>query len=121
MEQNYVSPQELPPVVCLILKDLHGHYFRLVNAQDASLPMKHTSDKRQKINRRVFDVGLYYLLPLLVRSELRLDSNGKARLQLERTDREYNVAFPYMVSKYMSLSTNYDSDYQWDAGLTLHY
>ncbi|MCB2380316.1 multicopper oxidase domain-containing protein [Hymenobacter sp. BT635] len=94
-------------------------------------------ERNTKNNRRVFDVGVYYLLPLLVRSELRLDSNGKVRLQLERTDlplsnnffadllvntdREYNVAFRYMVSKYVSLSTNYDSDYQWGAGLTLHY
>ncbi|MCR5890538.1 multicopper oxidase domain-containing protein [Hymenobacter sp. J193] len=94
-------------------------------------------ERNTKNNRRVFDVGLYYLLPLLVRSELRLDSNGKVRLQLERTDlplsnnffadllvntdREYNVAFRYMVSKYVSLSTNYDSDYKWGAGLTLHY
>ncbi|TGE22670.1 multicopper oxidase domain-containing protein [Hymenobacter metallicola] len=94
-------------------------------------------ERNTKNNRRVFDVGAYYLLPLLVRSELRLDSNGKVRLQLERTDlplsnnffadllvntdREYNVAFRYMVSKYVSLSTNYDSDYKWGAGLTLHY
>ncbi|UPL51263.1 multicopper oxidase domain-containing protein [Hymenobacter sublimis] len=94
-------------------------------------------ERNTKNNRRVFDVGVYYLLPLLVRSELRLDSNGKVRLQLERTDlplsnnffadllvntdREYNVAFRYMVSKYVSLSTNYDSDYKWGAGLTLHY
>ncbi|SHL97002.1 hypothetical protein SAMN02746009_03727, partial [Hymenobacter psychrotolerans DSM 18569] len=94
-------------------------------------------ERNTKNNRRVFDVGLYYLLPLLVRSELRLDSNGKVRLQLKRTDlplsnnffadllvntdREYNVAFRYMVSKYVSLSTNYDSDYKWGAGLTLHY
>ncbi|SHM21534.1 hypothetical protein SAMN02746009_04128, partial [Hymenobacter psychrotolerans DSM 18569] len=99
--------------------------------------LRDEGEKNTKNNRRVFDVGLYYLLPLLVRSELRLDSNGKVRLQLERTDlplsnnffadllvntdREYNVAFRYMVSKYVSLSTNYDSDYKWGAGLTLHY
>ncbi|QIL78178.1 multicopper oxidase domain-containing protein [Hymenobacter sp. HDW8] len=86
-------------------------------------------ERNTKNNRRVFDVGAYYLLPLLVRSELRLDSNGQVRLQLERTDlplsnnlfadllvntdREYNLTFRYMVSKYVSLSTNYDSDYKW--------
>ncbi|WP_133271122.1 multicopper oxidase domain-containing protein [Hymenobacter radiodurans] len=94
-------------------------------------------ERNTKNNRRVFDVGAYYLLPLLVRSELRLDSNGQVRLQLERTDlplsnnlfadllvntdREYNLTFRYMVSKYVSLSTNYDSDYKWGAGLTIHY
>ncbi|MGV3639614.1 MAG: multicopper oxidase domain-containing protein [Adhaeribacter sp.] len=90
-----------------------------------------------KDNRRVFDAGFYYLLPMLVRSEWRIDHTGKLRLQLERTDlaisnnifadlrvntdKEYEVGFRYMFSRYLSLSTNYDSDYKWGAGLTLHY
>ena len=87
--------------------------------------------------RSVFDVGIYYLLPMFISSEWRIDHTGKLRLQLERrdmalsnnfffdwlvnTDKEYSVNFRYMVSKYFSLSTNYDSDYGWGAGLTLHY
>lgn len=90
-----------------------------------------------KDRRNVFDVGFYYLLPMLVRSEWRLDNTGKLRLQLERrdlalsnnfftdlrvnSDKEYNVGFRYMFSRYFSLSTNYDSDYGWGAGLTWHY
>jgi hypothetical protein len=90
-----------------------------------------------KDKRRVIDAGFYYLLPMLVRSEWRVDHTGKFRLQLERTDlalsnnifadlrvntdKEYEVAFRYMFSRYFSLSTNYDSDYKWGAGLTLHY
>ncbi len=90
-----------------------------------------------KDNRHAFDAGFYYLLPMLVRSELRIDNNGNLRFQLERrdlalsnnfftdlrvnTDKEYNVAFRYMVSRYISISTNYDSDYKWGAGLTFHY
>ncbi len=85
----------------------------------------------------MFDVGFYYLLPMLVRSEWRIDNNGSLRLQLERrdlalsinffadlrvnTEKEYTVGFRYMYSRYFSLSTNYDSDYKWGAGLTLHY
>ena len=92
----------------------------------------------EEIDRRsVFDVGIYYLLPMFIRSEWRIDHTGKLRLQLERrdmalsnnfffdwsvnTDKEYSVNFRYMVSKYLSLSTNYDSDYGWGAGLTWHY
>ncbi len=90
-----------------------------------------------KDNRHVFDAGFYYLLPMLIRSEWRIDNTGRLRLQLERndlplsnnfffdgrvnTDKEYTVSFRYMVSKYFSVSTNYDSDYKWGAGLTLHY
>jgi FtsP/CotA-like multicopper oxidase with cupredoxin domain len=90
-----------------------------------------------KDNRRVFDAGFYYLLPMLIRSEWRIDHTGKLRLQLERrdiplsnnfffdfranTDREYAVSFRYMIAKPLSISTNYDSDYKWGIGLTWHY
>ncbi|HEV8081233.1 MAG TPA: multicopper oxidase domain-containing protein [Chitinophagaceae bacterium] len=90
-----------------------------------------------KDNRHVFDAGIYYLLPMLVRSEWRVDNNGNLRLQLERrdlalsnnffadlrvnTDKEYTVGFRYMFSRYFSISANYDSDYKWGAGLTWHY
>ncbi|WP_192825370.1 hypothetical protein [Rufibacter sp. LB8] len=74
-------------------------------------------------------MGAYYMLPMLVRAEFRTDLTGQLRLQLERrdlplsnnffmdlranTEKEYSVGFRYMVSKYISLSTNYDSDYKW--------
>ncbi|MEK7719786.1 MAG: multicopper oxidase domain-containing protein [Bacteroidota bacterium] len=90
-----------------------------------------------KDNRHVFDAGFYYLLPLLIRSEWRVDNTGKLRLQLERrdlplsnnfffdwrinTDKEYTLSFRYMIAKSFSISTNYDSDYKWGAGLTWHY
>jgi len=90
-----------------------------------------------KDNRRVFDAGFYYLLPMLIRSEWRIDHTGRLRLQLERrdlplsnnffvdfrvnTDKEYNVAARYMIAKSFSISTNYDSDYKWGIGLTWHY
>jgi FtsP/CotA-like multicopper oxidase with cupredoxin domain len=90
-----------------------------------------------KDNRRVFDAGFYYLFPMLIRSEWRIDHTGRFRLQLERrdlplsnnfffdfrvnTDKEYNVLFRYMIAKPFSISTNYDSDYKWGIGLTWHY
>ena len=37
------------------------------------------------------------------------------------TDCEFSLGFRYMVSKYASLSTNYDNQYGWGAGLTFHY
>ena len=95
------------------------------------------NEPNNKDNRNVFDAGFYYLLPLLIRSEWRVDNTGRLRLQLERrdlplsnnfffdwrinTDKEYTVNFRYMVSKYFSISANYDSDYKWGTGLTWHY
>ena len=99
--------------------------------------LKAAGETNTKNERRVLDAGVYYLLPLLVRSEWRVDNTGKLRLQLERrdlplsnnvfadlrvnTDKEYFVNFRYMVRKSLSLSTNYDSDYKWGVGLTFHY
>lgn len=90
-----------------------------------------------KDNRHVFDAGFYYLLPLLIRSEWRVDNTGKLRLELGRrdlplinklffdwqvnTDKEYTLGFHYMITKSFSISANYDSDYKWGAGLTWHY
>lgn len=99
--------------------------------------LKQFAIPNSKDNRNVFDAGFYYLLPMFIRSEWRVDNNGKLRLQLERSDLplsnnlffdgrvnsdwEYTVNFRYMLGKYFSLSTNYDSDYKWGVGLTLHY
>lgn len=90
-----------------------------------------------KNNRRVFDFGFYYLLPLLIRSEWRMDHTGRFRIELERrdiplsnhffldlsvnTDLEYTFGLRYMFSKYFSASTLYDSDYKLGIGLTMHY
>lgn len=108
-----------------------GYDFR----KNKTLPL--SEQPNTKDNRRVFDAGFYYLLPMLIRSEWRIDHTGKLRLQLERrdlplsnnffmdwrlnTDKEYNIGLRYMIDRYLSVSTNYDSDYKWGLGLTFHY
>lgn len=90
-----------------------------------------------KNNRKVFCAGVEYLLPMLVVGDARIDMNGKVRLQLARedvpvtsrlrlnfmvnTDKEYMAGLRYIVSKYFSLSTHYDSDMGWGGGVTLVY
>ncbi|MBO3272218.1 multicopper oxidase family protein [Hymenobacter defluvii] len=87
--------------------------------------------------RRVACVGVRYFLPLLVWSDLRLDTGGKLRLQLERqglpltrrlrtdlmvnSDREYTIIPYYILGKYVALAGSYDSDYGWGAGLRIIY
>jgi len=95
------------------------------------------SKTNSKDFRQVACVGVRYFLPMLVWSDLRLDHQGNVRLQLTRegipltrrlradlmanTDREYRIDSYYILSKYVALSGNYDSDYGWGAGLRFIY
>jgi hypothetical protein len=81
--------------------------------------------------------GIAYTLPLLFIADARIDGNGKLRFQLSRedvpitnrlrfniminTDKEYTAGLRYIITKYFSLSTHYDSDMGLGAGLTLTY
>jgi FtsP/CotA-like multicopper oxidase with cupredoxin domain len=87
--------------------------------------------------RSVLHVGLEYTLPLLIVADASLDTDGKVRLQLSRedvpvtrrlrlnfmanTDKEYMAGFRYILTKYFSVSTHYDSDMGVGAGITITY
>jgi CopA family copper-resistance protein len=88
-------------------------------------------------NRKAFVAGVQYILPMLVQAEARVDSKGKFRFQLRRedipltsrlrlnlmanSDKEYMAGLRYAVTKYFSLSTHYDSDMKYGAGVTITY
>ena len=88
-------------------------------------------------NRKALMAGIEYVLPMLVRAQARVDSKGKFRFQLSRedipltprlrlnalwnTDREYMAGLQYVLRKWLSLSTHYDSDMGYGAGITLQY
>ncbi len=90
-----------------------------------------------KNNRATAIVGVQYLLPLLVVADARIDGEGKMRIQLSRegipvskrlrfnfmmnTDKEYMAGFRYIITKYFSVSTHYDSDMGLGAGITITY
>ncbi|OSZ77144.1 hypothetical protein CAP36_12070 [Chitinophagaceae bacterium IBVUCB2] len=90
-----------------------------------------------KDNRRQFEVGLLYLLPFFLETEVRIDPKGKFRAQLQRrdmpittrlffdgrvnTDKEYSVGLRYFISRTFSISTLYDSDYGAGAGISIRY
>ncbi len=92
-------------------------------------------DKRD--NRKAFCAGIEYTLPLLIKADARFDTDGKFRFQLMRediplskrlrfnfmvnTDKEYMLGFRYVVTKYFSLSTHYDSDMKLGVGITITY
>jgi hypothetical protein len=90
-----------------------------------------------KDDRKTIMAGIAYTLPLLFIADARIDGNGKLRFQLSRedvpitsrlrlnvmlnTDKEYTAGLRYIVTKYFSLSTHYDSDMGLGAGITLNY
>ncbi|NRS93788.1 FtsP/CotA-like multicopper oxidase with cupredoxin domain [Chryseobacterium sp. 16F] len=88
-------------------------------------------------NQNVAIAGVRYLLPMLIMADANVDQNGKVILELGRenipisprirggfminSDMEYNIGLKYIVQKYVAISTNYDSDYGFGAGLTFMY
>lgn len=88
-------------------------------------------------NRKTVMAGVRYTLPLLFIGEARIDGKGKFRAQLMRedipltsrlrmnvmanTDKEYMAGLRYIMTKYVSLSTHYDSDMGVGVGLTFTY
>ncbi len=114
------------PLDYLIAPNIFGNEYRNMFGQ--------ISDKT---NRHTATLGVQYTLPMLVIAELRVDLNGKVRVQLSRedvpltkrlrfnimlnTDKEYAIGLRYILHKYVSVSTHYDSDMGLGAGLTLTY
>jgi CopA family copper-resistance protein len=90
-----------------------------------------------KNNRSTITAGIQYLLPMNVLSEFRADLDGKLRFQFMRedipvsphlranfminTDKEYALGMRYIITKYLNLSTHYDSDMGLGAGITITY
>ncbi|MFT7309335.1 MAG: hypothetical protein ACI964_001919 [Spirosomataceae bacterium] len=90
-----------------------------------------------KDNRSLLSVGFNYTLPMLSVFQAEVFQNGDVRLQLMRedipltprlrgafminTDKEYMGGLKYVATKNIGISTHYDSDMGWGAGVTLMY
>lgn len=89
----------------------------------------------KSVDRKVGVIGVRYLLPMFLLSEVRLDHKGEVRFQLTRndipltrhlrlsltgnTDMEFNIDFDYNIGKRFYIHASYDSDYKYGAGLTV--
>lgn len=109
------------------------YHYKKVTSQEKNL-LGQISNKN---NRKAFVAGVQYTLPMLVIVDTRIDSDGKFRFQFSRedisitsrlrlnfmtnTDKEYMAGIRYIVTKYFSFSTHYDSDMSLGAGITLNY
>jgi len=90
-----------------------------------------------KDNRKVFELGLLYLLPFFIETEGRIDQTGRFRLQFQRksmpittrlffdgkfnTDKEYTLGLRYFMTRVFSVSGLYNSDYGAGIGIAIHY
>ncbi|OOG72185.1 multicopper oxidase domain-containing protein [Algoriphagus sp. A40] len=90
-----------------------------------------------KDDRSVFHLGFQYTAPWFIVADLKVDHTGYVRLQLSRedipitkrarmfgmvnSDLEYAVGARYILTKYWSASSHYDSDMGWGIGATFTY
>jgi CopA family copper-resistance protein len=90
-----------------------------------------------KDNRKAAVAGIAFTLPTLTVADFRIDAQGKLRFQLSRedialtprlrfgwminTDKEYMAGLRYIATKYISVSTHWDSDMGVGAGVTFTY
>ncbi|SEV85024.1 multicopper oxidase domain-containing protein [Kaistella antarctica] len=88
-------------------------------------------------NENVAIAGIRYILPFLITADANVDHNGKVRLELGRegipisprirgsfavnSDKEFDFGLKYILQKWVSISTNYDSEFGFGAGLTFMY
>ncbi|TEB43536.1 copper oxidase [Flavobacterium circumlabens] len=90
-----------------------------------------------KDNRSVFSAGLEYTLPMLIKAQVEVYTDGNIRFQLERkdiplskrlrmnlmwnTDKEYRTGIKYIVARNFGITTHYDSDMGVGFGVNLNY
>ncbi len=113
------------------------HYNSYYNALEGEVEKNLLGQESNQRNRKAFVAGFQYTLPMLFIAEARVDSKGKFRAQLTRedvpvtsrlrlslmgnTDKEYMGGLRYIINKWFSVSTHYDSDMGLGAGVTLTY
>lgn len=120
------------------------HYSRFLDNKQflkvvvgGDIRLREGGENNTKDNRQVAHIGLQYTLPFFIEAEARVDHTGRFRFQLSRedialgdrlrfnwmvnTDWEYLLGLKFIVSKHVAISTNYDSDFGWGAGLTFTY
>ena len=87
--------------------------------------------------RSLFSAGLEYTLPMLIKAQAEVFTDGKFRFKLERkdipvskrfrmnlmwnTDKEYMAGFRYIIKRNFGITSHYDSDMGLGFGVNLNY
>lgn len=112
-----------------------GADFRYRPGHDAETNLFNQTNTKNK--RSAFIAGLQYTLPWFLIADARVDHEGNVRFEMARediplterlrlrakwnTDKEWTVGAKYILTKYWALSSHYDSDMRWGAGVTFQY
>jgi FtsP/CotA-like multicopper oxidase with cupredoxin domain len=94
--------------------------------------------QKDKFESEIFGTaGFEYTLPMFIKADVRINTNGKFRFQLNRddmaltkrlrfdgywnTDKEYELGLRYILTKRLQISANYFNHFGFGGGLTFNY
>ena len=114
-----------------------GFDWRYREMEDGEMEENLFNQSSTKDNRSVFSAGIEYTLPMLVKAQAEVYTDGNFRFQLERmdipvskrirmdlmwnTDKEYMAALRYIIKRNFSIRTHYDSDMGFGVGIFMNY
>nr|WP_315258588.1 multicopper oxidase domain-containing protein [uncultured Flavobacterium sp.] len=114
-----------------------GFDWRYREMEDGAMEENIFGQSNTKDKRSVFSVGIEYTMPMLIKAQAELFTDGNVRLQFERmdipvskrlrmnlmwnTDKEYMAGLRYIVKRNFGITTHYDSDMGIGFGASLNY
>ncbi|PXY40904.1 copper oxidase [Flavobacterium cheongpyeongense] len=114
-----------------------GFDWRYREMEDGEMEKNLFNQANTKNNRAVFSAGIEYTLPMLIKAQAEVFTDGNFRLQFERmdipvskrlrmnlmwnTDKEYMAGLRYIIKRNVSATTHYDSDMGFGMGINLNY
>lgn len=95
------------------------------------------NQSNSKDTRQAFSAGIQFTLPMLIKLETEIFTNGAVLMQVKRddipitkrirahlminTDKEYMIGLQYVLTRFMGIRVHYDSDMGFGVGLNLNY
>ena len=114
-----------------------GFDWRYRKMEEGEMEQNLFNQSNTKDNRSVFSAGIEYTMPMLVKAQAEVFTDGNFRLQFERmdiplskrlrmdlmwnTDKEYMAGLRYIVKRNVGITTHYDSDMGFGFGVNLNY
>ncbi len=114
-----------------------GFDWRYRKMEEGEMERNLFNQSNTKDNRSVFSAGIEYTMPMLIKAQAEVFTDGNVRFQLERmdiplskrlrmdlmwnTDKEYMAGLRYIVKRNFGITTHYDSDMGIGFGVNLNY
>ena len=114
-----------------------GFDWRYRKMEEGEMEKNVFNQSNTKDNRAVFSAGIEYTMPMLIKAQAEVFTDGNFRLQFERmdiplskrlrmdvmwnTDKEYMAGLRYIIQRNLGITTHYDSDMGIGFGMNLNY